>query len=340
MPVTIRHIASVAGVSRGTVDRVLHNRPGVKPEIAAHVRKIAEELGFEPNRAGRMLAAKKQPLKIGCFLPSIGNPFFADVVAGFRQAETELADFGVSVLLREVQGYSVKTHMQAIRSLLEEGCQALCVSTVDMPEMRDFLNRIIDKGVPIIAVNTDLTDTRRLCYVGCNYLQAGSTVAGLLALTLPAQVNLLIVTGSLLMKGHNERIQGFSRTLRQKNLEYRLVDAVEAFDNDERAYEMTRSALRDHPEINCIYIVAAGVSGVCRAVQQEGSRLMVLSHDEIESTRWLVQDGVIAFTVGQQPFEQGQRSVEMMFDYFVGGKKTRPRDFITDTVIIIKENLS
>ena len=75
MAVTIRQIAAVAGVSRGTVDRVLHNRPGVKPEIAEHVRRIADELGFEPNRAGKILAARKQPIRIGCFLPSKGNAF-------------------------------------------------------------------------------------------------------------------------------------------------------------------------------------------------------------------------------------------------------------------------
>lgn len=70
MAVTIRQIAVVAGVSRGTVDRVLHNRPGVKPEIAEHVRKISQDLGYEPNRAGKILAARKQPLKIGCFCPA------------------------------------------------------------------------------------------------------------------------------------------------------------------------------------------------------------------------------------------------------------------------------
>ena len=111
MAVTIRQIAVVAGVSRGTVDRVLHNRPGVKPEIAEHVRKISQDLGYEPNRAGKILAARKQPLKIGCFLPSIGNPFFNDVIEGFHRAEAELSDFGITIELREVKGYDVRVHI-------------------------------------------------------------------------------------------------------------------------------------------------------------------------------------------------------------------------------------
>ena len=61
MSATIKQIAAAAGVSRGTVDRVLHNRSGVKPEIAVHVRQIAKDLGYEPNRAGRILAAVSYP---------------------------------------------------------------------------------------------------------------------------------------------------------------------------------------------------------------------------------------------------------------------------------------
>ena len=52
------------------------------------------------------------------------------------------------------------------------------------------------------------------------------------------QLNLLIVTGSLKMKGHNDRIRGFSAYLREKKVPYKLVDVFEALDNDEYAYQM------------------------------------------------------------------------------------------------------
>ena len=61
---TIRQIAQLAGVSRGTVDRVLNHRPGVNPETAARVRRIAEEVGYQPNIAGQLLAARKRDLRI------------------------------------------------------------------------------------------------------------------------------------------------------------------------------------------------------------------------------------------------------------------------------------
>ena len=342
MAVTIRQIAAAAGVSRGTVDRVLHNRPGVKPEIAEHVRKIADDLGFLPNRAGKILAARKQPIKIGCFLPGIGNLFFDDVVKGYRKAEAELADFGVSLVIKNVRGYDAQIHIDSIAELAAQGCSALCLSTIDIPRIRDTVNSLIDSGLPVVAVNTDLSHTKRLCYVGCDYLQAGRTAAGLLSLMSPREaLKLLIVTGSLNMKGHNERIRGFSTTLRKNGVPYRLVDVFESLDNDDYAYEMTLKTLKEHPEINCVYIVAAGVAGICRAVTELGrqKKLTVLSYDEIESTRQLIRDGVIDFTIGQEPVEQGYRAIQILFNYFMSDRRLSPKNHITETVIKIKENL-
>ena len=48
MKVTIRKIAALAGVSRGTVDKVIHNRPGVSDAVRAKVRAIIEEQGYRP----------------------------------------------------------------------------------------------------------------------------------------------------------------------------------------------------------------------------------------------------------------------------------------------------
>jgi len=47
--VTIKDIALIAGVSRGTVDRVINGRGNVSEDVAKKILKIANELGFEKN---------------------------------------------------------------------------------------------------------------------------------------------------------------------------------------------------------------------------------------------------------------------------------------------------
>lgn len=44
--VTMQQIADACGVSRGTVDRALHNKPGIRPEVADRVREKARDMGY------------------------------------------------------------------------------------------------------------------------------------------------------------------------------------------------------------------------------------------------------------------------------------------------------
>ena len=60
---TIKEIAELAGVSRGTVDRVLNNRGSVNPRTARKILEIAQALDYKPNKAGIVLAAQKKNLK-------------------------------------------------------------------------------------------------------------------------------------------------------------------------------------------------------------------------------------------------------------------------------------
>ena len=74
MAVTSQQIAELAGVSRGTVDRALHNRGRVNPEVADRIRKIAEELGYRPNSIGQALVRARQGLRLGAILQSAETP--------------------------------------------------------------------------------------------------------------------------------------------------------------------------------------------------------------------------------------------------------------------------
>ncbi|HZU08931.1 MAG TPA: LacI family DNA-binding transcriptional regulator, partial [Pseudacidobacterium sp.] len=54
-PAGIKEIAAALNISIGTVDRALHDRPGVSPKTRAKVMKMAEKLNYRPNVAARSL---------------------------------------------------------------------------------------------------------------------------------------------------------------------------------------------------------------------------------------------------------------------------------------------
>ena len=93
---TIKDIADLAGVSRGTVDRVLNNRGAVSPETAEKVLEIVRALDYRPNKAGIALAAQKKKYRIGVILFSEHNPFFDEVMEGVRKKAAELQDYGIT----------------------------------------------------------------------------------------------------------------------------------------------------------------------------------------------------------------------------------------------------
>lgn len=332
--VTIKDIAQMANVSRGTVDRVLHGRPGVNPEIASQVIKIATELGYQPNRAGKMLASRKRPHRIGCLIPSVGNPFFDDVIQGMKQAETEYSDLGFSVLIQEVKGFQVDTHLRALDSLVEAGCDALCLTTVDVEPIRNQINELTERGIKIVTVNSDITGVNRLCYVGSDYRKCGLVHAGLLSLLCQKPLHILVVTGSSAMYGHSERIMGIVQGLEQQGNIHSIVTVVEGFDDNEISRQVTVHALSEHPEINAVFIAAAGVDGVLEAIDDRN--ILIFCCDETPQIRRYIEARRISWTICQEPVRQGYQAIRKVADHFIYG--IMPEDLVTENVIKIKEN--
>ena len=82
MAVTLQQIAEAAGVSRGTVDRALNNRGRIRPEVEEKIKRIAQEMGYQPSRAGRALAMAKRKIRIGVILQYMKTPFMQQVLKG------------------------------------------------------------------------------------------------------------------------------------------------------------------------------------------------------------------------------------------------------------------
>lgn len=113
---TMKEIAELSGVSRGTVDRVLNHRGIVNAETERKVLEIAKLLDYQPNKAGIALAAQKKKLKIGVLLFGAENPFFDEVMDGLRQKLEELSIYGCTVIERRIS-FDLQSQLQTIDEL-------------------------------------------------------------------------------------------------------------------------------------------------------------------------------------------------------------------------------
>ena len=100
MAITLNQIAEICGVSRGTVDRALHNKGNVRPAVAERIKAVATEYGYTPNRAGLALSRASHPIRIGVIMISVQTPFMQIVLDAARREARRLAAFSVEVIFR------------------------------------------------------------------------------------------------------------------------------------------------------------------------------------------------------------------------------------------------
>ena len=334
---TMKDIAKLSGVSRGTVDRVLNHRGIVSPDTRKKVLEIAKLLDYHPNRAGIALAAQKKKLKTGVLLSGPGNPFFDEVMDGLNH---RLAIYGCSVVEKRIP-FDPSLQLEAMDELLRQNIHGLILSPCNDAAVRTKINALRESGIPCVTVNTDLPDSGRIAYVGSDYYRCGQTAAGLLNLITGGRAVVGIVTGSHRVLCHEERINGFTDYLRNKCPGIHVSDIIENDDDDDKSYRLLSALLKRRADISALYFTAAGVHGGCRSLSVLGreGQVRVIAFDKVPTTKALVKKGVIAATICQQPREQGARSLSILTDYLLTGKLPEQTLHHMDLSIRIRENL-
>lgn len=336
---TIKEIAKLSGVSRGTVDRVLNNRGKVNPEKEALVRKVAEELNYRPNKAAQGLAASKAGYRLSVILTSIGNPFFDEVIRGVRAAARELEDYRATVNLVEIKGYKPEDQIAAIKQEATEA-NVILLNPINHPDVAKALKEVNEQGVAVLHLNTELPDSERLCYVGSSYYNSGRTAAALMGLIVCRPANILMVTGSQSILGHNQRMAGFRDVLKESYPDVSIGEVINCEDDDDIAYTNTLEALRKQT-FNGIYVVAAGTAGVCRAVKELNlsDEVSFVCSDTTDINIRYMKEGMIDAAIAQEPYLQGYQSVKLAFEYLAYNTELKPAYIMKDEIKLV-ENLN
>ncbi len=335
MRISQKTIAEEAGVSRGTVDRVLHGKPSVNPETRERVLNAVKKLGYVPNEAGRALALSNREYRICAAFPD--NPFFEEVKSGIKAAEGEIHSYNFSVDCISTNSLSGE---ELIRRLNENSYSAYMLAVGDTPEMREFIKEKIEKGVPVLTFNSDVKDSGRLCFVGQDLYKSGRIAASLMLRMLSGkEKRILVVTGSRKYHAHREREKGFAEALADSGRDFRIVGAVETEDDAELTYVRVTAALKENPELDGIYMASGDAEALAKAIRNHGTRLRAVVNDLLPATRAALLDGAFDFTILQSPFEQGYRPLKLIFECLVHGKSPENEYYYTDNTIVTEECL-
>ncbi|MBB2678810.1 UNVERIFIED_ORG: LacI family transcriptional regulator [Rhizobium esperanzae] len=141
--VGIRDVAKLAGVSTGTVSRVLNDHPSVTDELRARVRRIIDELGYMPDPSARSMRSKVSRL-IGIVIPDLTNPFFSELV---QSAEQAAASHGYNIIVMTSFDDAAK-EADRIGQLTSRK-----VDGIILVPSNDFHTLKLPKALPIVVVD-------------------------------------------------------------------------------------------------------------------------------------------------------------------------------------------
>lgn len=337
--VTMKKIAELCGVSRGTVDRVLNGRGRVNPATEEAVLNVARQLGYEPNPAGKALAARKHRPLISVVISSEGNAFFDEIIRGMEDAAKEYEIYGLDVQYRTMKGYSVEKQIELLESVKEKS-SGIVVNPIDSPRVAEVLNKFVEENIFVVTVNNDIKNCNRQCFVGSDYFNGGVTACAMFEMILGKKAKIGIVTGSSQILGHRSRLEGFKKRM-EKLPEFEILEIAENDDDEITSYNVTKKLLEKFSDMDGLFLVAGGVYGASRAVQELAaeSRPKVIAFDAVPTTAEMMRKGIIQAILYQHPYRQGHRAIDLAFEYLVHGRAPAKADHVFKNEIRLLENL-
>ena len=170
----------MAGVSAGTVDRVLHNRGDVSAASREKVQKVLDEIDYHPNMFAIGLAAKKR-YRVLCIIPYyVEHDYWHSVAEGINRAAQELRPFNVSVDFLCYHHADRLSYEKACAKLRKEIVDAVLIAPNFREETMSLTSYLEGKKRPYAFVDFNIEDTHALCYIGQDSQTSGYMAAKIL----------------------------------------------------------------------------------------------------------------------------------------------------------------
>lgn len=343
MKVTIKEIAERAGVHPATVDKVLHNRVGVSDEVRQKVQTIIHELGYQPNPAGRILQKQGREFRIAAILADVDAlPFLK---AGIETGVREQVGFQIHVEYHIVKFQDAQRQAALIDRAAAEQVDGIILSPIHSDGVRRAIDRAAEAGIPVITVDSDLENSKRLCYIGMDSGRASRVAGRLMGEFMQGRGQLAVISSAIAEENNNYyvaiREQGFIRFIKEEYPELDLVASIESFEDASITYQKTVDILTQYPDLRGLYITCGGVSEVGRALKAIGRArdVIVLAYEDYPKILSLLREGTINCTLAGDLQRQGALPVKLIMDYLVLGSKPEQERMFTEIRILVKESL-
>lgn len=307
MKATMQDISAASGLSTATVDRALNNRPGVSAANRQRVLEAAQQLGYLPTLGAVPLPSR--PAHLEFMLPIGANAFMVDLAHHIEDFSSRLPLVS-KCTIHDIEG-TTPDHLQRAIDKLSVNVHGVGLIALDHPKTRNIIREIVEGGVRVVTIATDVPAAPRSAYVGIDNRVAGRTAAHLFGRFLRGQGRLALLTGSRVYRGHEEREMGFRSVLSEEFAGLSIAHALEINDQPEASYRAASRILDSAEGIDGIYCIGAGRSGVVRALSEAKleRRPYFICHDLTRLTRGYLLNDQVDVVIDQNARLMAEQSV-------------------------------
>ena len=339
-------IASLAGVSIGTVDRVMHNRGRVAKSTRERVLKIASELGYERNIHASMLAGHHRTLNIGSLLPKEGlDPFWDQVHVGFKQAFHQIERHNVRLHVKDFDLFDPADFLTRVHELGSQHFDGLVVAPIFRREWSHLMNSLEHSHIPHVMINTlaEDNDESFLCYVGPDSYQSGRLAARLLALHCKRNdAVLMIPLEQNFMNAHHmlEKEKGFRDCFAKIAPSVDVVTCeFEAYNDPRLLAEFLSAKIQTLPNLKGIYTSASRIHKIAEYFTLENiHHIKLIGYDSLEDNLKFLNAGKIHYLINQNPTLMGYMGLINLAKFLIF-KSIPPKHHYLPLDVILPENV-
>lgn len=341
---TIKDIARVAGVSAGTVDRVLHNRGDVSSASKEKVQKVLDEIDYHPNMFAIGLAAKKR-YYIVCIIPYyVDYDYWYSVVKGIERASQELKPFNVSIDFIYYYHADIASYKRACIQLREKMVDAVLIAPNFHEETITLTSYLEEKEIPYAFIDINIEYAHALCYIGQDSQMSGYIAAEFLMNKYKEGQELILFFNNkkndpaeIQMR---RRLEGFMSFIKKEYPQVVIYDLVLNKENTEINCRTLSEFFATHPYAVLGAVFNSRVYQVAECLHVSGYHLeSLVGYDLLQKNVEYLKSGEVSYLIGQRPGLQGYCGVKSLSDHTVFKRPVTSLKYMPID-ILIKENIN
>jgi LacI family transcriptional regulator len=340
--IRILDIAEKAGVSIGTVDRVLHERGEVSEETREKILKIIKESDYRPNILASSLASRKS-ITFASLIPlALGkDAYWSKPKEGIEKAIGQLKQYGIVMNEFYFKMEDPATFTAEAKKILEILPEGIVLAPWFKRESMEFTKILDQKKIPYVFIDSTLKEASPISFIVQNSYQSGFLAAKLLDYSIKEKSTILLIhiTKELENAYHLlQREKGFLNYFNSRNETKHKILCIEVTDRESEINEKLRDQEINANSVDAVFVTNSKVHLVANCFSHLSKGPKIIGYDLIKRNVDLLRHGKIDFLLCQKPESQGFVATNLLFDYIVRKEKVKSENY-TSIDIITRENI-